>query len=279
MLIGIISKAGKEKSLDLASKIADKISIDHDVWTSDVDDIDTYRSKFKDTQLVITLGGDGTILRVARSISNFQIPILGINLGRVGFMTEIPYSDSLKILDEVLKDINKFRIEKRLMLKATGISNNQKFELNALNDIVLGHQSVSRLMDIDVYVDSELMAEYRADGIIISSPSGSTGYSLAAGGPIITPEQKLMLIQPIAPHMSLDVGVVVPDNSKISINIASPNKAVVSADGFDEVVLGEKDKIDVEISKHVTRFIRLNNQSDFYKQLTSRLKRDVLKNE
>ena len=279
MLIGIISKAGIEKSLDLASKIADKISIDHDVWTSDVDDIDTYRSKFKDTQLVITLGGDGTILRVARSISNFQIPILGINLGRVGFMTEIRYSDSLKILDEVLKDINKFRIEKRLMLKATGISNNQKFELNALNDIVLGHQSVSRLMDIDVYVDSELMAEYRADGIIISSPSGSTGYSLAAGGPIITPEQKLMLIQPIAPHMSLDVGVVVPDNSKISINIASPNKAVVSADGFDEVVLGEKDKIDVEISKHVTRFIRLNNQSDFYKQLTSRLKRDVLKNE
>ncbi len=279
MLIGIISKAGIEKSLDLASKIADKISIDHDVWTSDVDDIDTYRSKFKDTQLVITLGGDGTILRVARSISSFEIPILGINLGRVGFMTEIPYSDSLKILDEVLKDINKFRIEKRLMLKATGISNNQKFELNALNDIVLGHQSVSRLMDIDVYVDSELMAEYRADGIIISSPSGSTGYSLAAGGPIITPEQKLMLIQPIAPHMSLDVGVVVPDNSKISINIASPNKAVVSADGFDEVVLGEKDKIDVEISKHVTRFIRLNNQSDFYKQLTSRLKRDVLKNE
>ncbi len=279
MLIGIISKAGIEKSLDLASKIADKISTDHDVWTSDVDDIDTYRSKFKDTQLVITLGGDGTILRVARSISSFQIPILGINLGRVGFMTEIPYSDSLKILDEVLKDINKFRIEKRLMLKATGISNNQKFELNALNDIVLGHQSVSRLMDIDVYVDSELMAEYRADGIIISSPSGSTGYSLAAGGPIITPEQKLMLIQPIAPHMSLDVGVVVPDNSKISINIASPNKAVVSADGFDEVVLGEKDKIDVEISRHVTRFIRLNNQSDFYKQLTSRLKRDVLKNE
>ena len=279
MLIGIISKAGIEKSLDLASKIADKISTDHDVWTSDVDDIDTYRSKFKDTQLVITLGGDGTILRVARSISSFEIPILGINLGRVGFMTEIPYSDSLKILDEVLKDINKFRIEKRLMLKATGISNNQKFELNALNDIVLGHQSVSRLMDIDVYVDSELMAEYRADGIIISSPSGSTGYSLAAGGPIITPEQKLMLIQPIAPHMSLDVGVVVPDNSKISINIASPNKAVVSADGFDEVVLGEKDKIDVEISKHVTRFIRLNNQSDFYKQLTSRLKRDVLKNE
>ena len=279
MLIGIISKSGIEKSLDLASKIADKISMDHDVWVSDVDDIDTYRSKFKDTQLVITLGGDGTILRVARSISSFQIPILGINLGRVGFMTEIPYSDSLKILDEVLKDINKFRIEKRLMLKATGISNNQKFELNALNDIVLGHQSVSRLMDIDVYVDSELMAEYRADGIIISSPSGSTGYSLAAGGPIITPEQKLMLIQPIAPHMSLDVGVVVPDNSKISINIASPNKAVVSADGFDEVVLGEKDKIDVEISKHVTRFIRLNNQSDFYKQLTSRLKRDVLKNE
>tara|TARA_B100000029_G_scaffold125861_1_gene119451 strand:- start:2958 stop:3797 length:840 start_codon:yes stop_codon:yes gene_type:complete len=279
MLIGIISKAGIEKSLELASKISDKISINHDVWISDVDDIDTYRSKFKDTQLVITLGGDGTILRVARSISSFEIPILGINLGRVGFMTEIPYSDSIKILDEVLKDINKFRIEKRLMLKATGISNNKKFELNALNDIVLGHQSVSRLMDIDVYVDSELMAEYRADGIIISSPSGSTGYSLAAGGPIITPEQKLMLIQPIAPHMSLDVGVVVPDNSKISINIASPNKAVVSADGFDEVVLGEKDKIDVEISKHVTRFIRLNNQSDFYKQLTSRLKRDVLKNE
>ena len=149
MLIGIISKVGIEKSLDLSTKIVEKISSDHDVWVSDVDDIDIYRSKFKDTQLIITLGGDGTILRVARSISSFEIPILGINLGRVGFMTEIPYSDSLEILAEVLKDVNKFRIEKRLMLKAIGISNNQKFELNALNDIVLGHQSGARLMEID----------------------------------------------------------------------------------------------------------------------------------
>ena len=96
MLIGIISKVGIEKSLDLSTKIVEKISSDHDVWVSDVDDIDVYRSKFKDTQLIITLGGDGTILRVARSISSFEIPILGINLGRVGFMTEIPYSDSLE---------------------------------------------------------------------------------------------------------------------------------------------------------------------------------------
>ena len=278
MHIGIISKVGIQKSLTLANDLELSLKKDHDVWVSDVDEIDSYTKSFAKTDVLITLGGDGTILRVARSTIGHDIPILGINLGRVGFMTEIPYEHAINTIKEVLADFSKMRIEERIMLSAKGVSNNKQFELNALNDIVLGHQSVSRLMDIDVYVDSAQMAQYRADGIIISSPSGSTGYSLAAGGPIITPEQKLMLIQPIAPHMSLDVGVVVPSHSKISINITSPNKAVVSADGFDEVVLGSTDKIDVEISKSLTKFIRLNPESDFYSQLTTRLKRDVLKN-
>ena len=278
MHIGIISKVGIQKSLTLANDLELSLKKDHDVWVSDVDEIDSYTKSFAKTDVLITLGGDGTILRVARSTIGHDIPILGINLGRVGFMTEIPYEYAINTIKEVLADFSKMRIEERIMLSAKGVSNNKQFELNALNDIVLGHQSVSRLMDIDVYVDSAQMAQYRADGIIISSPSGSTGYSLAAGGPIITPEQKLMLIQPIAPHMSLDVGVVVPSHSKISINITSPNKAVVSADGFDEVVLGSTDKIDVEISKSLTKFIRLNPESDFYSQLTTRLKRDVLKN-
>ena len=278
MHIGIISKVGIQKSLTLANDLVLSLKKDHDVWISDVDEIDSYAKSFAKTDVLITLGGDGTILRVARSTIGHDIPILGINLGRVGFMTEIPYEYAINTIKEVLADFSKMRIEERIMLSAKGVSNNKQFELNALNDIVLGHQSVSRLMDIDVYVDSAQMAQYRADGIIISSPSGSTGYSLAAGGPIITPEQKLMLIQPIAPHMSLDVGVVVPSHSKISINITSPNKAVVSADGFDEVVLGSTDKIDVEISKSLTKFIRLNPESDFYSQLTTRLKRDVLKN-
>ncbi len=278
MHIGIISKVGIQKSLTLANDLVLSLKKDHDVWVSDVDEIDSYTKSFAKTDVLITLGGDGTILRVARSTIGHDIPILGINLGRVGFMTEIPYEHAINTIKEVLADFSKMRIEERIMLSAKGVSNNKQFELNALNDIVLGHQSVSRLMDIDVYVDSAQMAQYRADGIIISSPSGSTGYSLAAGGPIITPEQKLMLIQPIAPHMSLDVGVVVPSHSKISINITSPNKAVVSADGFDEVVLGSTDKIDVEISKSLTKFIRLNPESDFYSQLTTRLKRDVLKN-
>ena len=278
MHIGIISKVGIQKSLTLANDLELLLKKDHDVWISDVDEIDSYAKSFAKTDVLITLGGDGTILRVARSTIGHDIPILGINLGRVGFMTEIPYEHAINTIKEVLANFSKMRIEERIMLSAKGVSNNKQFELNALNDIVLGHQSVSRLMDIDVYVDSAQMAQYRADGIIISSPSGSTGYSLAAGGPIITPEQKLMLIQPIAPHMSLDVGVVVPSHSKISINITSPNKAVVSADGFDEVVLGSTDKIDVEISKSLTKFIRLNPESDFYSQLTTRLKRDVLKN-
>ena len=278
MHIGIISKVGIQKYLTLANDLELSLKKDHDVWISDVDEIDSYAKSFAKTDVLITLGGDGTILRVARSTIGHDIPILGINLGRVGFMTEIRYEHAINTIKEVLANFSKMRIEERIMLSAKGVSNNKQFELNALNDIVLGHQSVSRLMDIDVYVDSAQMAQYRADGIIISSPSGSTGYSLAAGGPIITPEQKLMLIQPIAPHMSLDVGVVVPSHSKISINITSPNKAVVSADGFDEVVLGSTDKIDVEISKSLTKFIRLNPESDFYSQLTTRLKRDVLKN-
>ena len=228
MHIGIISKVGIQKSLTLANDLELSLKKDHDVWISDVDEIDSYAKSFAKTDVLITLGGDGTILRVARSTIGHDIPILGINLGRVGFMTEIPYEHAINTIKEVLVNFSKMRIEERIMLSAKGVSNNKQFELNALNDIVLGHQSVSRLMDIDVYVDSAQMAQYRADGIIISSPSGSTGYSLAAGGPIITPEQKLMLIQPIAPHMSLDVGVVVPSHSKISINISTESLTLLN---------------------------------------------------
>ena len=131
MFIGIISKVGIQKSINLANELQDSLSANHDLWLSDVDEIDNFKDDFSNTDLLITLGGDGTILRVARSTIGYDIPILGINLGRVGFMTEIPYNDALKQINYVLSNFSEMRIEERIMLNAKGMSDNKQFELNA----------------------------------------------------------------------------------------------------------------------------------------------------
>ena len=169
----------------------------------------------KSSQLVLTLGGDGTILRAVQAVANQQIPILGINLGGLGFLADTPPDKMIDNLDACLR--GDFLIEDRTVLECHVDNNNQTFF--AFNDIVIDKSGFSRVIEIITSVDQHLLNSYVADGLIISTPTGSTGYSLSAGGPIVVPQTNVFIVNPICPHSLSNRPVVISDSSEISLKV------------------------------------------------------------
>lgn len=182
----------------------------------------------EDSDLLIALGGDGTILETARMVGGRGTPILGINLGKLGFLAEVSLDEVEACLQEILE--GRYRVEERMMLQARAASMKKPFV--ALNDIVVDKYGTSRVMSIETMVNNEYLATYSADGIIVSTPTGSTAYALANGGPIVTPENHSVTISPICPHTLTARPVIVPDDSVIAISIPHGAKQVhLTADG------------------------------------------------
>ncbi|GHV16258.1 hypothetical protein FACS189425_00200 [Clostridia bacterium] len=177
-------------------------------------------------EMIIVLGGDGTILSCARKYASTGIPILGLNLGRLGFLAELERED-LDVLKLVVE--GNYDVSKRMMLDVS--HNGQKF--TALNDIVVSRGSFSRIMNINIFLDDKFANSYTADGLIISTPTGSTAYSLSAGGPIVEPSMELMIITPICPHDLTSRSIIVPPERSISITIENPeeHEATLTIDG------------------------------------------------
>jgi NAD+ kinase len=181
-----------------------------------------------EADLLIALGGDGTILETARRVASRETPILGINLGKLGFLAEVSLDEIEACLNEILD--GRYRVEERMMLQAEAASLRRPFF--ALNDIVVDKYGTSRVMSIETSVNDEYLATYSADGIIVSTPTGSTAYSLANGGPIVTPENHAITISPICPHTLTARPVIVPDDSVITVRIAVASRQVhLTADG------------------------------------------------
>ncbi len=224
------------------------------------------------TRVLVTAGGDGTILRAARVVAPHDVPILGINLGRVGFMTELSLDDAEDSLKSYLDGTP--RIESRMMLQASVVTAGGKepsVVVHALNDVVLTRLAVARLLDIDTRIDGVLLTTYRADGLIVATATGSTGYALSAGGTILHPEAREMLIQPVAAHMSFQTGIVVPEDAVIELKVNGEHQAVLSADGFRDTTLNPDDIVEVRRSPYVAKFLRREPSEAFYGSLTQRL--------
>ncbi|MBI2619757.1 MAG: NAD(+)/NADH kinase [Ignavibacteriales bacterium] len=182
-------------------------------------------------EMVIALGGDGTILRTARFVGARAIPILGINLGKLGFLAEVSVEELESCVEDVLN--GRYTVEERMMLQAT--SQGLQSPFFALNDVVVDKYGTSRVMHIETYVNKEYLATYSADGIIVSTPTGSTAYSLANGGPIVAPESRAVTINPICPHTLTARPVIIPDDSVVSIRISQASQKVhLTADGQSE---------------------------------------------
>ena len=195
--------------------------------------------------IVLVIGGDGTILGVARLLAGLDIPILGINVGHKGFLAEIEAQELFPFLHKILDD--EYEINNRMMLKASVFRDGQKVaDRLAFNDVVVSRGPFSRIIKLDTFVNNDFLESYPGDGLIVSSPTGSTGYSLSAGGPIVNPQLNLLLITPICPHKLYSRSVIVSDKEKIRLIVRSRQAEVFltvdgqigfSLKGDDEVIV------------------------------------------
>lgn len=227
-----------------------------------------------DIECVLVLGGDGTLLQAARELLQRHIPLLGINLGTLGFLTSAEKSELPKCLDSVLDD--SCSIDERMMLEGVAYHGSEKIQMNiALNDVIIARAGFSRLVELKIYVNGELLSIYNADGIIVSTPTGSTGYSLSAGGPIIFPQTNVIVITPICPHSLQARSLVVSGEDRIMIEIGRRRKtqkeeSMVTFDGRSAQELETGDRIEIYKAQETTQLIRLKGRS-FYQVLQNKI--------
>jgi len=214
----------------------------------------------RESDLLLVFGGDGTMLRAARDIAGSPTPILGINIGGLGFLTAVPSSQLAHALKQIWS--GNFKFESRALIEVSGICNGKKIHEAALNDIVASRGAGARLITLDVGVDSEPITRYRCDGLIISSPTGSTAYSLAAGGAVVLPTAEVFALTPICPHALSNRSIILPLSSKISVKAISPHPAtVLSVDGQIIAELDANDEVTIRRSRRAIRLMHLADNS------------------
>ncbi len=221
--------------------------------------------------LLVVLGGDGTLLSVARSVGGNSVPIMGVNMGSLGFLTEITREEIYSVLQNVLK--GNFETEERLLLDIKVLrKNNIIAEHKVLNDIVVNKGALARIVDLEVKVDNQFATSYRSDGLIISTPTGSTAYSLAAGGPILYPTLHALILAPICPFNLTNRPIVIPDNVSIEVQLATDHDDVhITLDGQVGLDMKYKDVIAITRAKEGIRLIKAPNKNH-YEVLRKKLK-------
>lgn len=245
-----------------------------EVWTCSAWATENSIANLENTDLILTAGGDGTILRASQIALQKQIPITGINMGKLGFLTEIKANEALAKIPELLE--GKGWIDERTMLEAELIpaesTSRPLSSLFALNDVVVARGSIARLIHIQVSIDDIPLTNYRADGVILATATGSTGYSLSAGGPIIFPQSSDMLLVPIVPHLNLDYSLVLSASSVIRLQLETTHQATISIDGHTNFAICNADVIKIRQAALKTRFLRIQDQHYFYNNLEEKLR-------
>jgi NAD+ kinase len=223
----------------------------------------------RQTDLLLVFGGDGTMLHVAREIAGSATPMLGINIGGLGFLTAVPSDEITPALEQLWH--GEFKYESRALIEVSGRCQGRQIRKTALNDIVISRGAISRLIKLDVSVDGEPVTRYNADGLIISSPTGSTAYSLAAGGAIVLPTAEVFALTPICPHTLSNRPLIVPLSSAIRVKaISSAPATVLSADGQYVAELDAGDEVTIRRSRDAVRLMHLANSS-FWEALRRKL--------
>jgi NAD+ kinase len=263
--IGILYHPLREKARDLAEKLEEFLSSRGvSSWRCSAWDEDKAGPQLVGTELIFSIGGDGTILHSTRIAAPLPIPILGINLGRLGFITEIDGDGALSHLPGLLK--GEGWIEERAMLEAQVADKT----FRALNDVVLRSVAV-RLVNIKAQIDGAVLTTYRADGVIAATATGSTSYALAAGGPILHPQSKEIVLQPVSCHLGLSHALVLPPQSIVDLKVARREKVILSIDGQVDLPLSSGQNVRVKLSPHTARFLRIRDPSYFYSSLWQKM--------
>jgi NAD+ kinase len=241
-----------------------------ETWVSPVRQLSRSRELMALSDFFVVLGGDGTTLTAAREAAPYSVPVFGVNLGRVGFLSEASPDEWQEKLSLILK--GEYWLERRLMLKAE-VRRAGKFVqgMHALNDVVVSRGERVRVVQFHLFVDGDHVTTYTADGLIVSTPTGSTAYSMAAGGPVLPPLLKNYLIIPVAPHLSFERPVVLHQEAVVKIRVEMRHAALATADGQGGVHLQSGDEVMVSKNDYESLFARVGGKGYFYHRLMQRL--------
>jgi NAD+ kinase len=241
------------------------------VWACSAWAPDEVASLLPGTDLVVTVGGDGTILRGVQAVVEAGVPVIGVNLGKLGFMTELTVPEALDKLRTVIA--GEGWLDERAMLEATLVSGSAAPRtFQALNDIVVARGGIARIIRVAAAVDGTPCAVFKADAVIVATATGSTGYSLAAGGPIVYPWSADFLLTPVAPHLGPGFPLVLSGESTVFLRVETYLEATLSIDGHINETLADGDTITIRRSPRVARFLRLKPREAFFATLETRLK-------
>jgi len=239
------------KIVDLLKKSGTKVSSKHSVSQKECMNVD----------MVVAFGGDGTMLSTARAVGSKEVPILGVNLGKLGFLAELAPQDIKEAIGEILK--KRYVVEERLVLEGTSRNVPNK-TFYAVNDIVVDKSGYSRVIDLETHIDGAYAVTYRGDGLIISTPTGSTAYALSNGGPIVTPTSNAIGITPISPHTLSGRPLIVPDRSTIRVVAhADSDQVMISADGQEEALVKPPAELVVRKADYKVKLVKRLNRSYF----------------
>jgi len=219
-----------------------------------------------DTDLVVCVGGDGTVLHTSALVAGTGIPILAVRMGRLGFLSEATESEAEAVLRLAMAGTG--RIEQRAMVEATI---DGRATVHALNDVVIGRSTLGRTISVVARIDGVLLAEYRADAVIIASATGSTGYALSVGGPVLHPTSDNLLLIPVAPHLSRSNGLVLPGDVHLSLSVERGFGAVLTVDGGLEQPIDDGSVVHVSRSRKTVSFVRVGEPAQFYANVARRL--------
>lgn len=240
------------------------------VGIASVWDTDTLLAMLPEIDACITLGGDGSMLRTARIAAPFGVPILGINLGNLGFLAELEPDTVAERLPTILR--GNYWVEERMMLVAELQRNGAILSAQeCLNEVVVARRQLSRVIRVRTSIDGYPLTTYVADGVLVATPTGSTAYSLAAGGPILHPEVQNMVLTPISAHLSLRSPLVLPASTEVRMAVSTDHEAGVSFDGQSDIELESGDAVVVRVGPHVARFLRAQERTYFYHTLIHKL--------
>jgi NAD+ kinase len=222
-------------------------------------------------ELIIVLGGDGTLLATARVLNRKPVPLLAVNLGGLGFLTVITRDELCPTLERVLS--GDFRTERRVQIEADVIRAGEVISsFLALNDVVLNKGAIARVLDFDVSVDGQFISTYKADGLIVSTPTGSTAYSLAAGGPVIAPSVEAFIVTPICAHTLTNRPIVLPDSAQIEVEVKSQRESVyLTVDGQVGIAVRSEDAVHMRRASSVVELVQ-SPQKDYFEILRQKLK-------
>lgn len=242
------------------------------VWLSSAWEKDKARTELDGTELILSIGGDGTILRAANIVATTGIPIVGVNLGKLGFLTELSIEEVPEKLPALLR--GEGWSDERAMLEAEVSSKNQgqPRSFYALNDVVVAREAIARLVHIETTIDGQFLTTYKADGVIVATATGSSAYSLAAGGPILYPQSQDFLLVPIMPHLCSSYSLVLSARSTVQLRLSNALQATVSIDGHINLPVLIGTAVTVKRSTNCVRFLRIHPRDSFYGRLEQRLK-------